>query len=270
LSGLPEDLQRVLEMAYNLYHRSLSKNPERLGKVSSALAPYGVALSDFKKFRIGYSPPEAELLSGYYREEFAKYPPILERFERLGLIREGRDALAGCVTFPVLSERARPEGLVGIELAGLSQLLTPDQPAGEWLFGLDKAAYGIGDRGLAVVAGSVLSFYTLYSILGAIGLEVAVGLVSPRLQGAGLERLLALGAEEVYLLASAQDEPTLAQVCQARKARLHLLPPLGEPAQEALERLETIAALTPKGHLSWMLRQAVAARREGVTGREGP
>ncbi len=257
---LSDDLQRVLGMAYNLYHRGLSKDAERLREVSGQLAPWGVALSDFKKFRIGYSPPSADLLSGYYAGHFARYPAVRERFERLGLIREGRDTLSGCATFPVLGEQARPEGLIGLEMGGgWGQATLPGQPAHEWLFGLERAACGVRDYALAIVAPGVLSFFSLYSILSAIGLEVAVGLAAPSLEGAALGRLLALGAEEVFLLGAGGEG--LEAACAAQEAALHRLAPV-TGQEEALSRLEEIAAATRQGHVRWMLRQAVAACRE--------
>jgi hypothetical protein len=247
-------------MAYNLYHRGLSKDAERLREVSGQLAPFGVALSDFKKFRIGYSPPSADLLSGYYAAHFARYPAVRERFERLGLIREGRDTLSGCATFPVLDERARPEGLIGAAPeGGATQQTPPGQPAEAWLFGLEKAACGVRDHALAIVAPGVLSFFSLYSILSAIGLEVAVGLAAPALEEAALRRLLALGAEEVFLLAAGGEG--LEAACAAHEAALHRLAPV-TGQEEALARLEEIAAVTRKVQVRWMLRQAVAACRE--------
>jgi hypothetical protein len=267
MSTLPEDLQRVLEMACNLYQRGLAKDPERLREVAAALEPFGVALYDFKKFRVGWSSESGEQLSGYYAEQLAKYPAVAERFERLGLTRQGRDTLAGCVTFPVPDERGKLLGLVGVRLgegepaASGTQRLLPGQDASDWLFAIDKAVYGIRDHGLAVVAGSVLSFFTLYSILGAIGLEVAVALSGPRLEAAGVERLLKLGAAEVFCLGEAA--PGTRALCEANEAGLHELAPVLSP-EEALGRLEEIAGLTRRAQVRWMLEQAVAARRDAM------
>jgi hypothetical protein len=169
------------------------------------------------------------------------------------------------VTFPVVDEQARPEGLIGLDLESREQLLPPGQAAAGWLFALEKATYGVADHSLAIVAPGVLSFFTLYSILGAIGLEVAVGLAAPRLEGAALSRLISLGAREVFVLAEC------AGGLEAEGVRLHRLPPLRETEapERALERLEEIAGLTRSEDVRWMLRQAVAARRDQLQ-RTGP
>jgi hypothetical protein len=253
--------QRVLEMAYNLYHRGLSKVSERLSEVHAALAPHGVALSDFKKFRIGWSPADGSGLSGYYREAFIKYPALLERFERLGLIRDGRDTLRGCATFPVRNERGEAEGLVGVDPASGQQCLPPGQEAGGWLFALEKAANSISDYRAVMVAGGVLSFFALYSILTAVGIEATVGLAAPELAPEGLDRLFALGAREVFVLAPASEAGALAGLAAAQGARLHVLPPAQRP-EEALPVLEQAAALTSNADLAVMLRRVIDARRE--------
>lgn len=263
MDRLPEDLQRALGMAYNLYHRGLSKDAGRLREVAGRLAPYGVALSDFKKFRIGFSPAPRGAIAGYYAEQFARYPALRERFRALGLLSNGTDTLAGCVTFPVLAEDARPEGLVGLEMESGEQVLPPGQDAAPWLFPLEKAAYGVRDHSLAIVTCGVLSFFTLYSILGAIGLDVAVGLAAARLEAAALARLEALGASEVFVLAP------VAGGLPREGLRLHVLPRL-EGASEALERLAAVAALTTNAQVRWMLERAVEAKREQLLKARAP
>ncbi|MFH0810293.1 MAG: hypothetical protein V2A77_07490, partial [Pseudomonadota bacterium] len=209
-----------------------------------------------------WSAPSADSLSGYYTRELAAYPKVLERFERLGLMREGHDVLAGCATVPIFDEQARPEGLMGVAFgpSGPAHHLTPPgQAVGRWLFPLEKVVYGLQDHGLVLVTDSVLSFFTLYSILAAVGLEVTVASAADELRPEALERLLALGAREIFVLTQQEDTSGLAGQCRAAGAVLHPLSPVTDHAR-ALEALREVAAHTQRAEVRHLLEQLMTAR----------
>lgn len=157
---------KIMEEAVNFYEKYLFTNEGKLAW--SYLAKRGLSSAEIKKFRIGFSPSQWDLL---YR--FLKGKGVAEKdMEVLGLItRKGKgsyyDWFRERVIFPIMNETGKIVAFGGrtmkeVEPKYLNSPETPLYRKGMVLYGLDMAKKGILREKKAIIVEGYMDLISLF------------------------------------------------------------------------------------------------------------